>query len=100
MRNFISPLDTENFKVGCNDDLLSTTSTLTEDDGTIAREKQRAARNWMLKQSGEAKSVMATVCTTDHKLKRLSSPVQIKWLGEPGKQTEEFLSQFKGHVAQ
>ena len=48
VRNFISPLDAENFKFGCNDDLLSTTSTLTEDDGTVEREKQRAARNWML----------------------------------------------------
>ena len=59
VRNFISPLDTENFKVGCNDDLLSTTSTLTEDDGTIEREKQRAATNWMLKQSREARPLCA-----------------------------------------
>ena len=92
--------DADNFKVGCNDDLLSTTSTLTEDDGTVAREKQRAARNWMLQQARETKSAMATVCTIDHKLKRLPLPVQIKWLGEPGKQLEEFLSQFKGHTAQ
>ena len=55
VRNFISPLDADNFKVGCNDDLLSTTSTLTEDDGTVAREKQRAARNWMLKQASDKK---------------------------------------------
>ena len=85
MRNFISPLDTENFKVGCNDDLLSTTSTLPEDDGTIEREKQRAARNWMFQQSREAKSAMAIVCTIDHKLKKAPFASASQMVGEPGK---------------
>ena len=42
VRDYTSPLDIA-FKVGCNDDMLSTTSTLTADDNTEDREKQRTA---------------------------------------------------------
>ena len=41
VHEYTSPLDIA-FKVGCNDDMLSTTSILTADDNTEEREKQRA----------------------------------------------------------
>ena len=58
VRDFIYPLDTT-YQVGCNDDLISTTSTLTKDDLTEAREKQQATRQWHLKQSLETSKLMS-----------------------------------------
>ena len=45
----------------------------------------------MSKQSREAKSAIAMVCTIDHKLKRGPLPVEIKWLGELGKHPDDVI---------
>ena len=68
MRAYTSPFDIK-FKVGCNDELMSTTSTLTNDDHTEARERQKATHNWFLQQSKETKRITTRVCTTEQKLK-------------------------------
>ena len=99
VRPFISPLS-EEYVAGCNDDLLSTTSTLTVDDNTEARERQQATRNWMSQQRKNTQQVMSQVCTTEHKLKRLPLPSTIQCNGTLGEALEKFIGKNKGHIAQ
>ena len=51
-RPFKSPLD-QDFNVGCNDDLLSVTSSLTSEANTAIQNLKKVTRNWKLKQQRE-----------------------------------------------
>src|SRR5210317_2334555 len=98
-RPFKSPLDLD-FNVGCNDDLLSVTSSVTSEANTSIQNLKKETRNWKLKQQREVSAKLDQPCTEDLRLKRAPLPTSITWNGNAGKPLEDYISKFKGHVAQ
>src|SRR5210317_274479 len=96
---FEFPLDPD-FNVGCNDDLLFVTSSVTSEANSSIRNLKRKTRNWKLKQQREVSAKLDQLCTEDLRLKRAPLPTSITWNGNAGKPLEEYISKFKGHVAQ
>src|SRR5210317_1128720 len=98
-RPFKSPLDPD-FNMGCNDDLLSETSSVTSEANTSIRNLKKETRNWKLKQQREVAAKLDRPCSDDLRLKRAPLPTSITWNGNAGKPLEDYISKFKGHVAQ
>src|SRR5210317_9258 len=98
-RPFKSPLHPD-FNVGCNDDLLSVTSSVTSEANTSIRNLKKETRNWKLKQQREVAAKLDRPCSDDLRLKRAPLPTSITWNGNAGKPLEDYISKFKGHVAQ
>src|SRR5210317_752209 len=63
------PLDLD-FDVGCNDYLLSLTSSVTSEANSSIRILKRETRNWKLKQQKEVSSKLNHPCTEDLRLKK------------------------------
>src|SRR5210317_1857129 len=98
-RPFKLPLDPD-FNVGCNDDLLSVTSSVTSKANTSIQNLKKETRNWKLKQQREVAAKLDRPCSDDLRLKRAPLPTSITWNGNSGKPLEDYISKFKGHVAQ
>src|SRR5210317_1054679 len=96
---FKSPLDPD-FNVRCNDDLLSVTSSVTSEANTSIQNLKKETRNWKLKQQREVSAKLDRPCSEDVRLKRAPLPTSITWNGNAGKPLEDYISKFKGHVAQ
>src|SRR5210317_247294 len=98
-RPFKFPLDPD-FNVGCNDNLLSVTSSVTSEANSSIRNLKKETRNWKLKQQCEVAAKLDRPCSDDLRLKRAPLPTSITWNGNAGKPLEDYISKFKGHVAQ
>src|SRR5210317_132548 len=96
---FKSPLDPD-FNVRCNNDLLSVTSSVTSEANTSIQNLKKETRNWKLKQQREVSAKLDQPCTEDLRLKRAPLPTSITWNGNARKPLEDYISKFKGHVAQ
>src|SRR5210317_1344650 len=98
-RPFKSPLDPD-FNVVCNDELLSVTSSVTSEANASIRNLKKETRNWKLKQQCEVSAKLDRPCSDNLRLKRALLPTSITWNGNAGKPLEDYISKFKGHVAQ
>ena len=94
-----SPFDPA-FEVGCNDDMLSVTST---QPGTLTsdqQKKKKATKEWMRTQTNDTKARLATLCTNNQPLKRSPLPASVTWNGKAGDSLERFLDRVEGHINQ
>src|SRR5210317_407023 len=98
-RPFKSPLDPD-FNVGCNDDLHSVTSSVTSEANTSIQNLKKETRTWKLKQQREVSAKLDQPRSEDLRLKRALLPTSITWNRNAGKPLEDYISKFKGHVAQ
>src|SRR5210317_1794796 len=83
-RPFKSPLDPD-FNVGCNNDLLSVTSSVTSEANTSIRNLKKETRNWKLKQQREVSAKLDRPCSEDLRHSRgLHSHPPSLGMGMPG----------------
>src|SRR5210317_2196624 len=76
VRPFKSHLEPD-FNAGCNDDLISLTSSITGEANSSVRDLQKETRNWRLKQERDVTSKIDQLCTVKHQLKRAPLPKSI-----------------------
>src|SRR5210317_375496 len=87
-RPFKSPLDPD-FNVGCNDNLLYVTFSVTSEANSSIINLKRETRNWKLNQQKEVSAKLDRLCTEDLRLKRAPLPTSITWNGNAGKPLED-----------
>ena len=94
-----SPLE-RSFEVGCNDDMLYTTSSVPGSLTSTQHKHKKATKTWLMQQLAETKAKTAELCIDRQFLKRTPLPSTFHWNGEAGPPLEKYIDKLKGHVAQ
>ena len=93
-----SPLDVD-YKVGCNDDLFSASSSSSQSLDSNQKKASNVCKEWM-RQVHQKKPIFAKITQNTTPMKRSPLPTSVVWTGKSGKDFEKFIDKFTGHVAQ